>query len=129
MRNHFSDTRECWYLVREGCRADPHALVEEAVKAKATPSRPSQWQTTMVGLSDEEGQPIANEDCPIAFAIASGVQQLRRLKIMGRNGEKLAVDIHSAPILWPGDRAARCRRFVARCIAHDHLGRTSTKPA
>jgi diguanylate cyclase (GGDEF)-like protein len=35
----------------------------------------------------------------VALAVASGLQQLRRLTISGRNNEKLAVDIHLVPVV------------------------------
>lgn len=59
----------------------------------------TQWQPAMVNLCDEEGQPFKIEECPIAFAIVSGVQQLRRLSFKGRNGEKVAVDVHFVPVV------------------------------
>jgi diguanylate cyclase (GGDEF)-like protein len=43
-------------------------------------------------------QRIANEDCPVAHAIATGVQWLGRVSIMGRQGRHVAVDLHAIPV-------------------------------
>jgi len=56
------------------------------------------WRPDLLGMSDEKGQPIAETDCPVACAIRSGVQSLRRLTIRGRNGRPVAVDAHAIPV-------------------------------
>ena len=43
-------------------------------------------------------QRIANEDCPVAHAIATGVQWLGRVSVMGRQGRHVAVDLHAIPV-------------------------------
>ena len=57
------------------------------------------WAPSLLGLRDERGRIMDEGDCPVACAVASGVQSLRRLIIQGRNGLLLSVDTHVIPIL------------------------------
>jgi diguanylate cyclase (GGDEF)-like protein len=43
-------------------------------------------------------QRVANEDCPVAHAIRTGVQWLGRVSILGRQGRHVAVDLHAIPV-------------------------------
>ncbi len=61
-----------------------------------------QWEPALVGMHCEKGKQIDNSDCPVAYAIWSGVQGLRRLSIKGRNGNLLSVDVHVAPVFGVG---------------------------
>ncbi len=56
------------------------------------------WAPSLIGLADEQGEPIRDEDCPVTYAIRTGVQWLRRLNIRGRNGRVVAVDAHAIPV-------------------------------
>jgi len=58
-----------------------------------------QWTPELLQMADERGQPIAASDCPLAAAIRSGVQSLRRLSISGRSGRTVAVDAHTMPVI------------------------------
>lgn len=53
---------------------------------------------TLMDLCNNRDHRIANEDCPVAHAIATGVQWLGRVSIMGRQGRHVAVDLHSIPV-------------------------------
>ena len=53
---------------------------------------------TLMDMCNNRDQRIANEDCPVAHAIATGVQWLGRVSIMGRQGRHVAVDLHSIPV-------------------------------
>ncbi len=57
------------------------------------------WTPSLIGLADEHGEPIRDEDCPVTYAIRTGVQWLRRLTIRGRNGRVVAVDAHAIPVV------------------------------
>jgi diguanylate cyclase (GGDEF)-like protein/PAS domain S-box-containing protein len=57
------------------------------------------WVPSLLRTRDEHGQPIRDDRCPVAHAIHSGVQWIRRLKIMGRNEQELAVDAHAVPVV------------------------------
>jgi diguanylate cyclase (GGDEF)-like protein/PAS domain S-box-containing protein len=52
----------------------------------------------LMDMCNGREQRIANEDCPVAHAIATGVQWLGRVSIMGRQGRHLAVDLHAIPV-------------------------------
>lgn len=58
-----------------------------------------QWTPTLLGLRDEHGKPIADADCPVAFALRTGVHWLRRLSIVGRRGREIAVDAQLVPVV------------------------------
>jgi diguanylate cyclase (GGDEF)-like protein/PAS domain S-box-containing protein len=53
---------------------------------------------TLMDMCNNREQRVANEDCPIAHAIATGVQWLGRVSIMGRQGHHIAVDLHAIPV-------------------------------
>jgi diguanylate cyclase (GGDEF)-like protein/PAS domain S-box-containing protein len=50
-------------------------------------------------LHDENQKTIDEAHCPIATALASGVQWFRRLNVMGREGRLIAVDAQAAPVV------------------------------
>jgi diguanylate cyclase (GGDEF)-like protein/PAS domain S-box-containing protein len=52
----------------------------------------------LMDMCNGREQRIANEDCPVAHAIATGVQWLGRVSIMGRQGRHVAVDLHAIPV-------------------------------
>ena len=58
-----------------------------------------QWEPSLVSLCDEQGKPISTADCPVAYAIKSGVQTLRRLSIVERNGNNLPINAHMVPVI------------------------------
>jgi diguanylate cyclase (GGDEF)-like protein len=57
------------------------------------------WLPSLLELRDEHAEIIRDEDCPIAYAIRTGVQWLRRLSIRGRGGRQVAVDAHAVPVV------------------------------
>jgi diguanylate cyclase (GGDEF)-like protein/PAS domain S-box-containing protein len=52
----------------------------------------------LMDMCNNREQRIANEDCPVAHAISTGVQWLGRVSIMGRQGRHVAVDLHAIPV-------------------------------
>ena len=52
----------------------------------------------LMDMCNSREQRIANEDCPVAHAISTGVQWLGRVSIMGRQGRHVAVDLHAIPV-------------------------------
>ena len=56
------------------------------------------WSPTLVHIQNEKGEWIDDEDCPVACAIHSKVQSLRRLTITGRAGRPVSVDTHAIPV-------------------------------
>lgn len=57
------------------------------------------WSPSLVELIDEHGALIRDEDCPVTYAIRTGVQWLRRLSIRGRGSRQVAVDAHAIPVV------------------------------
>jgi diguanylate cyclase (GGDEF)-like protein/PAS domain S-box-containing protein len=53
---------------------------------------------TLLDMCNSREQRVANEDCPIAHAISTGVQWLGRVSIMGRQGRHVKVDLHAIPV-------------------------------
>ncbi|MBN1854213.1 MAG: diguanylate cyclase [Pirellulales bacterium] len=56
------------------------------------------WKPSLLEMRDEQGKFIRNDNCPIANAIATGVQSIQRLTILGRHGRDMIVDMHSIPV-------------------------------
>ncbi len=57
------------------------------------------WSPALLELCDEHGRSLRDKECPIAQALYSGVQTMRRLIIRGGNRKQIAVDAHVAPVL------------------------------
>jgi diguanylate cyclase (GGDEF)-like protein len=57
------------------------------------------WSPSLVELIDEHGALFRDEDCPVTYAIRTGVQWLRRLSIRGRGSRQVAVDAHAIPVV------------------------------
>ncbi len=57
------------------------------------------WRPELLGLADEKGRPINEADCPVQIAIGCGVQSIRRLTILGRSQQPVAVDSHAIPVI------------------------------
>ena len=53
----------------------------------------------MVGLLDDRERKIRDHDCPVLQAITTGVQTFRRLHVMGRANQYVAVDAHLIPVV------------------------------
>ncbi|HUY36669.1 MAG TPA: diguanylate cyclase [Pirellulales bacterium] len=64
------------------------------------------WLPSLLELRDEHGETVRDEDCPLSYAIRTGVQWLRRLSIRGRAGRQVAVDAHAVPVIG-GDGITR----------------------
>jgi diguanylate cyclase (GGDEF)-like protein/PAS domain S-box-containing protein/putative nucleotidyltransferase with HDIG domain len=56
------------------------------------------WSPALVNLRDEQGKLLSEAECPVIQAIKSGTQTLRRLSVMGRNGQRIDIDAHLVPI-------------------------------
>jgi diguanylate cyclase (GGDEF)-like protein/PAS domain S-box-containing protein/putative nucleotidyltransferase with HDIG domain len=52
----------------------------------------------LMEMCNNREQAISNEDCPVSHSIATGVQWLGRVSIMGRQGKHVAVDLHAIPV-------------------------------
>jgi diguanylate cyclase (GGDEF)-like protein len=57
------------------------------------------WNPVLLGISDEKGNAISETDCPVYTALHSGVQSLRRLTMLGRRQQPVAVDSHAIPVI------------------------------
>ncbi|HWB01075.1 MAG TPA: diguanylate cyclase [Pirellulales bacterium] len=57
------------------------------------------WAPSLLRTRDEHGRLIRDEECPVAHALESGVQWLRRLTIRGRGMRDISVDAHAAPVV------------------------------
>jgi diguanylate cyclase (GGDEF)-like protein len=57
------------------------------------------WHPLLLGLCDEKGGPVGESECPVRTAIRCGVQSLRRLTILGRRQQPVAVDAHAIPVI------------------------------
>ncbi len=57
------------------------------------------WHPLLLGLCDERGAALGETDCPVYTAIHCGVQSLRRLTLLGRHQQPVAVDAHTIPVI------------------------------
>jgi diguanylate cyclase (GGDEF)-like protein/PAS domain S-box-containing protein len=57
------------------------------------------WSPALVKLRDEQGAELRDVECPVNYAIQSGVQSLRRFTLTGRNGRPVQVDLHAVPVV------------------------------
>src|SRR5690606_19324812 len=57
------------------------------------------WLPSLVQMRDERGAVVDDADCPVAAALATGCQSLRRLSIAGRNGKDAPLDLHTIPVV------------------------------
>jgi diguanylate cyclase (GGDEF)-like protein len=57
------------------------------------------WSPALLEMADEKGNAIGEADCPLRTAIRCGAQSLRRLTIIGRGERRMAVDVHSIPVI------------------------------
>jgi diguanylate cyclase (GGDEF)-like protein/PAS domain S-box-containing protein/putative nucleotidyltransferase with HDIG domain len=53
---------------------------------------------TLLDMHNSHHQPIPDEDCPVGRSIVTGVQSIGRVLIMGRQGQYVAVDLHTIPV-------------------------------
>jgi diguanylate cyclase (GGDEF)-like protein/PAS domain S-box-containing protein len=56
------------------------------------------WHPELLQMSDEKSQKICDSDCPMRVALQSGVQSLRRSRIVGRTARPVDVDTHAIPV-------------------------------
>ena len=78
------------------------------------------WSPTLLNMQNEKGDWVADEDCPVACALHSRVQSLRRLTIAGRGGRPVSVDAHAIPVV-----AAHGNTVGAVLLMHDASPETS----
>ncbi len=57
------------------------------------------WTPDLVRLKDERGKTIPDEECPVAHAMESRSQSFRRLSLLGRKKERVAIDVQISPVL------------------------------
>ncbi|GAB6164319.1 diguanylate cyclase [Thermostilla marina] len=57
------------------------------------------WEPGILGLRNEQGNPIEPEDCPLATALQCGMRAYRRLTLRGRHGRETPVNAQVFPVL------------------------------
>lgn len=72
------------------------------------------WKPSLVGLSDEKGRIIHDDDCPVSFVLNSGVQSIRRLQLKNEKGRHVSVDMHVVPVIGHDGTT-----FGANLLLHD----------
>lgn len=53
---------------------------------------------TLLDIADDAGRLLSDTDCPISETIDTGLQQLGRYTLVGRNGKRATVEMHTVPI-------------------------------
>jgi diguanylate cyclase (GGDEF)-like protein/PAS domain S-box-containing protein len=57
------------------------------------------WAPSLLTMCDARGRELRDEECPVALAMESGSQSLERMDILGRQGRRVAVDVHVLPVV------------------------------
>ena len=57
------------------------------------------WSPGLVNLRDENGMLMGDEDCPVVYAMETGVQSLRRLTIASGKNQDVSVNVHTVPVV------------------------------
>jgi len=57
------------------------------------------WLPGLIKMLNDREMVIPDSDCPVAFAVANGVQLVRRHTINGRGGKKVQVNAHIMPVV------------------------------
>lgn len=73
-----------------------------------------QFVPSLLHMQMEDGAPVSDSECPIANAVTTGIQSLKRMRIMGRKGRRFTVNMHLVPVL-----GAHGQRRGAAVILHD----------
>ncbi|QDU88272.1 putative diguanylate cyclase YdaM [Pirellulimonas nuda] len=78
---------------------------------------------TLLDMAEASGRRMADDECPVTAAIRGGVQDIRRVSILGRSGKHVYVDLHVVPVRQPAGAAIMLRdvsseqSLEARCLA------------
>lgn len=79
-----------------------------------------QWSPSLIQLHDEDDSPIVDADCPLADAIDSCVQVLRRLTVRSRDGKRTPVDVQVVPVFGAGGTV-----YGGTLVLHDASSQTT----
>jgi diguanylate cyclase (GGDEF)-like protein/putative nucleotidyltransferase with HDIG domain/PAS domain S-box-containing protein len=69
---------------------------------------------SLFDMRDASTEPILDDQCPVARAIATGMQGVHRLRLIGRTGLHILVDMHVIPV-----RTSSGDSYGAAIILHD----------
>ena len=79
-----------------------------------------QWTPSLARLHDERELEVRDADDPVAYAMESGTQLVRRLSICGRNDQMISIDMQVTPVL---DAEGTCHG--ATIVMHDVSSETT----
>ena len=52
----------------------------------------------LLKMSDDAGKPLPDKQCPVVQSIRRGTQNIQRVGIRGRNGQRINIDLHTIPV-------------------------------
>ena len=87
------------FIDASGCITSWNRGAERLTGINVTGIRGKPWNPALLQISDEQGRPIGESDCPVNTAIRCGAQSLRRMTIVGRGQRQVAVDVHAIPVI------------------------------
>jgi diguanylate cyclase (GGDEF)-like protein len=70
------------------------------VSAAAASGR--QFVPSLLDMCNTAGRRVRDDACPVARALMQGTQLQQRLEILGRQGGRVAIDLHAIPVHTPG---------------------------
>lgn len=74
----------------------------------------------LLDMCNSREKRVSSEECPVAHVIATGVQWLGRVSVLGRHGRRVAVDLHAIPV-----RSSDGTVHGATVTLHDATSETS----
>ncbi|WP_197528925.1 diguanylate cyclase [Aeoliella mucimassa] len=78
------------------------------------------FQPSLLQMSDQKGSLIDDDDCPVSKSIASGIQVLERVGVLGRSGRHVTIDLHVIPVY--DDNRKACGATI---LLHDASSETT----
>jgi diguanylate cyclase (GGDEF)-like protein/putative nucleotidyltransferase with HDIG domain/PAS domain S-box-containing protein len=72
--------------------------LERLTGVSSQAARGRMFLPSLLDMFNTEHVRIADDECPVARSIKTGVQSMGRVNIMGRQGHQVAVDLHTIPV-------------------------------
>ncbi|MEM9187325.1 MAG: diguanylate cyclase [Planctomycetota bacterium] len=75
---------------------------------------------SLLEMASRDGSLVQDQDCPIAQSVATGLQRMESVTVIGRTGRHVAVDLHAVPV-----RSGEGASHGATVLLHDASSKAS----
>ncbi|MCA9236025.1 MAG: diguanylate cyclase [Planctomycetales bacterium] len=89
----FVDAQRRIFLWSKGAERLSGVSAGAALKRRFAPS--------LLDMCNTMGRRVADDNCPVARAMANNTQIRQRLQILGRSGQHVAINLHAIPVVGP----------------------------